>query len=75
MNFDEYKKMWGQTVTKYSQIAQVFIDFLKGNIRKYPFSEGSIQPETMTIMDPLIFMNKNLLFTINSQPKVNGALY
>lgn len=69
---DELKKLWGDQVLSFQDITTVFVNFLLGKIRKYPFSEGSLQPETETIMDPLIKMNANKLFTINSQPKVNG---
>lgn len=72
-NLDELRKLWGEQVLKYNDIITVFVKFLQGKIRKYPFSEGSLQPETDTIMEPLIRMNENKLFTINSQPKVNGV--
>lgn len=72
-NMDELKKLWGEQVLNLSDIIKVFVLFLQGKIRKYPFSEGSLQAETDTIMDPLIKMNESKLFTINSQPRVNGA--
>jgi methylenetetrahydrofolate reductase (NADPH) len=67
------KKLWGEKVESYKDVSKVFTNYLQGKIRKYPFSEGSLQPETETIMEPLVKMNNNLLFTINSQPKVNGV--
>ena len=67
------KKIWGEQVLNYDNIAAVFINYLQGKIRKYPFSEGSLQAETDLIMQPLITMNQNRIFTINSQPKVNGV--
>jgi len=54
-------------------VSNVFVLYLQGKIRKYPFSEGSLQPETDTILEPLINMNNHKLFTINSQPRVNGV--
>jgi hypothetical protein len=41
-NFDELKKMYGETVSSYNDIAEVFISYLTGKIKKYPFSEGSL---------------------------------
>lgn len=41
-NFDELKKMYGENISKYSDISDVFINYLTGKIRKYPFSEGSL---------------------------------
>lgn len=63
---EELRQMWGDSVTSYSSVIDVFVNFLSGKIRKYPFSEGSIQPETTTIMEPLINMNRHKLLTINS---------
>jgi methylenetetrahydrofolate reductase (NADPH) len=70
---DELKKLWGEQVLNYQDVANVFINYLQGKIRKYPFSEGSLQSETDIIMDPLVNMNLNHIFTINSQPRVNGV--
>jgi len=71
---EEHKKLWGQEVVNYGQVSKVFTLYLQGKIRKYPFSEGTpLQPETDTILEPLIAMNNNKLFTINSQPRVNGV--
>jgi methylenetetrahydrofolate reductase (NADPH) len=72
-NFDDLKRMYGENVSNYNDIAEVFISYLTGKIKKYPFSEGSLQLETKVILDPLVLMNRNYIFTINSQPKVNGV--
>ena len=72
-NFDEKKKLWGESITNLKQISEVFVNYLSGKLKKFPFTEGSLQPETAVILAPLIKMNANYLFTINSQPKVNGA--
>lgn len=65
-NFDELKKIYGENLSKYSDISEVFVNYLTGKIKKYPFSEGSLQIETKEIIEPLIKMNKNYIFTINS---------
>jgi methylenetetrahydrofolate reductase (NADPH) len=54
-------------------VSKVFVAYLSGSIKKFPFSEGSLAAETSTISEPLLKMNQNKLLTINSQPKVNGA--
>ena len=65
-NFDEKKKLWGEELINLKQVADVFIRYLSGKLKKFPFSEGSLQPETAVILEPLIRMNTNYLFTINS---------
>eukprot|EP00350_Pseudokeronopsis_sp_OXSARD2_P009114 CAMPEP_0170550638 /NCGR_PEP_ID=MMETSP0211-20121228/8664_1 /TAXON_ID=311385 /ORGANISM="Pseudokeronopsis sp., Strain OXSARD2" /LENGTH=194 /DNA_ID=CAMNT_0010857279 /DNA_START=777 /DNA_END=1361 /DNA_ORIENTATION=+ len=72
-NFDEKKKQWGESITNLKQISEVFVNYLSGKLKKFPFTEGSLMPETAVILAPLIKMNANYLFSINSQPKVNGA--
>lgn len=41
-NFDELKKLYGENISKLSEIAEVFVNYLTGKIKKYPFSEGSL---------------------------------
>lgn len=65
-NFEEKKKVWGEKINSLSQIGDVFINYLTGKIKKFPFAEGSLHLETKTIIDELVKMNKNKLFTINS---------
>lgn len=73
-NFDDLKKMYGENISKLSDISKVFTSYLTGKIKKYPFSEGSLQIETKEILDPLVKMNQSYIFTINSQPRVNAVL-
>jgi len=72
-NFEELKKLYGENVLHYRDIGNLFVKYLKGEVKKYPFSEGSLQLETNVILDQLVKINQNYIFTINSQPKVNGA--
>lgn len=53
-------------------MSNVFVAYLTGKIKKFPFSEGRIALETNDICDVLVQLNKNKLLTINSQPRVNG---
>jgi hypothetical protein len=41
-NFEELRNIYGQNVSNLQDIASVFIRYLKGEIKKYPFSEGSL---------------------------------
>lgn len=73
VNFDEKKKQWGAECKSYDDVSKVFCEYISGTIKKFPFSEGSLAEETNTISEPLEKMNKSKLFTINSQPRVNGV--
>jgi methylenetetrahydrofolate reductase (NADPH) len=72
MNFADKQKMWGTECTNLKAISVIFQKYLNGKLKKYPFSEGSLAPETNLLRDLLLKMNQNYMFTINSQPRVNG---
>jgi len=72
MNFEEKKKIWGEHIVSLDDVSRIFINYLNGKLKKYPFSEGSLAPETNLLLDLLQKLNKNYMFTINSQPRVNG---
>ena len=72
-NVKEKTKCWGSKCTSYDDVIAVFVAYLQGKIKKFPFSEGSLAPETIDINDILLKLNRNKFFTINSQPKVNGV--
>ena len=42
INHDSKKKDWGLTCRNVSDVSKVFVKFLKGEIKKFPFSEGAI---------------------------------
>lgn len=73
INIEEKRKFWGETCTSLDDISNVFINYLTGKIKKFPFSEGALALETGDLTDVLVQMNKARLFTINSQPQVNAA--
>lgn len=73
VNFEEKKKQWGAECKSYDDVSKVFCNYISGEIKKFPFSEGSLADETYTISESLVTMNQNKLFTINSQPRVNGV--
>jgi len=68
----EKRKLWGEEVLSIDQISEVFIAFVTRKIKKFPFSEGPMTAESNDIRDVLVNFNKNRIFTINSQPQVNG---
>ena len=72
-NMAERKQVWGEKIECLDDIVKVFVSYLSGKIKKFPFAEGHLQPETNDILKPLITMNECKLLTINSQPRVNGA--
>ena len=48
------------------EVSTIFVKYLQGKIKKFPFSEGTIALETADISQILISLNANKLFTINS---------
>ncbi|AET38575.1 methylenetetrahydrofolate reductase (NAD(P)H) MET13 Ecym_3063 [Eremothecium cymbalariae DBVPG len=64
--------LWGQPKTL-QDLAHLLITYLKGNIKCLPWSDVPLSREVDEILDSLLTLNSNLIFTINSQPKVNGV--
>lgn len=54
-------------------MSNIFISYLTGKIKKFPFAEGPIAQETSHIIDFLMELNKNKILTINSQPRCNAV--
>lgn len=42
INVEEKKKLWGETLTSLDQVGEVFMNYLNGKIKKFPFSEGAL---------------------------------
>lgn len=67
------KTMWGEKVTSLKDVAQVFINYVDGKINKLPWcEEAELQSEIVLLKDLIINLNKCNIFTVNSQPAVNG---
>ncbi|HIA23845.1 MAG TPA: methylenetetrahydrofolate reductase, partial [Candidatus Marinimicrobia bacterium] len=66
------KKMWGEPKS-IKDITDVFVSFCKGKINSLPWCEIPLAIESQQISSDLINFNELGFFTINSQPKVNGA--
>lgn len=72
-NNESLKKVWGNKAESLNDLSNLFINFLEGKVKHIPWCEGfEIQKETSRIKSLLLKMNKKNLFTINSQPQVNG---
>ena len=66
VNINEKRKAWGSTCTSLKDISSVFVNYINGKIKKFPFSEGVLSTETGKMTKFLSNMNQNLMFTINS---------
>jgi methylenetetrahydrofolate reductase (NADPH) len=67
------KKIWGEKLSSIEDVGVVFINFIEGKINKLPWCEESeLEVEINEIKDSLRELNSHRIFTINSQPAVNG---
>lgn len=69
----ERREMWGQAPTSTDNITQTFVAYVRGDIKSLPWCNTPLHLETQSIREQLISINKNGYWTLNSQPKVNGA--
>jgi len=71
--FKNLKKMWGDKLNSLEDVSKVFLNYINGNIKKLPWCEESeLSNEIVYIKDVLHQLNQKNVFTINSQPPVNG---
>jgi methylenetetrahydrofolate reductase (NADPH) len=63
---------WWKRPTIAEDISNLFVEFIQGKIPLLPWSEGSPLPETEAIQSRLVSCNERGLWTIGSQPAVNG---
>ncbi|KAI0564155.1 Methylenetetrahydrofolate reductase [Gracilaria domingensis] len=69
----EAAKLYGE-IKDFDDVAFVFTRFQKGELKRLPWSETEeLATETSVISAPLLWLNRNGLLTINSQPRVNAA--
>jgi methylenetetrahydrofolate reductase (NADPH) len=66
------KKLWGEPKS-IRDITKVFVSFCEGKINSLPWCEIPLAIESRQISKELTKLNESGFFTINSQPKVNGA--
>ncbi|EFX01553.1 methylenetetrahydrofolate reductase [Grosmannia clavigera kw1407] len=71
MSVGQAMKLWGRPSTA-DDVSQIFIRHLRGELSAIPWSEEEFNPETETIRDRLVSLNKKGWWTVASQPAVNG---
>lgn len=64
-------ELWGEP-QDFSQLSQIFVNYLEGKLKSLPWSDDPINPETNPILQELIELNSKGYYTINSQPCING---
>lgn len=69
---EERKKMWGENPQSFEDISKTFVRHVNGQLDILPWNDVPLSQETTSIKDNLVKLNSNGLFTINSQPAVNG---
>lgn len=70
---EEAARRYGE-VKGFNDVMDVFTRFQKRELTRLPWSETEeLATETSLIVVPLVWMNRNGLLTINSQPRVNAA--
>ncbi|TMS34454.1 hypothetical protein L596_002044 [Steinernema carpocapsae] len=79
---DHMLDMYGRQLNSVDDVRKVFVNFItqeenenRVKVTRLPWNEqeSGTLPETTLIQEQLLWCNKNGIFTINSQPAVNGA--
>eukprot|EP00357_Protocruzia_adherens_P033016 CAMPEP_0114993432 /NCGR_PEP_ID=MMETSP0216-20121206/12526_1 /TAXON_ID=223996 /ORGANISM="Protocruzia adherens, Strain Boccale" /LENGTH=592 /DNA_ID=CAMNT_0002357073 /DNA_START=250 /DNA_END=2028 /DNA_ORIENTATION=- len=65
-------QMWGEPKTL-GDIAKVFVGLFDRSVKRLPWMESHLGEETTLINEFLVSLNKREVFTINSQPRINGV--
>lgn len=65
-------ELWS-TPTSLKDISNLVIDYLHGKLKCLPWSDVPLNHEVDPILPDLIELNENLIITVNSQPRINGA--
>lgn len=64
-------ELWNKP-TSLQDISNLIIGYLHGNLKCLPWSDVPLNHEVDDILKHLVELNRHGIFTINSQPKVNG---
>lgn len=64
--------LWGEPSTP-AEFGNLIIGYLNGEVKSLPWSDAPVSSEIDEIKANLIALNKRGIFTINSQPAVNGV--
>jgi len=74
-SMEKRRQMWGKNPTKIEDLQAVFIKFLRGEgVTRLPWCAESVSDETNMLKKQLVRLNQRGCLTINSQPRVNGAI-
>jgi methylenetetrahydrofolate reductase (NADPH) len=66
------RKKWGEPKS-IRDVADLFVKYIEKQIDSLPWSEAPLTSEADTLKEDLIELNKRGLFTVNSQPAVDGV--
>lgn len=64
--------LWGQPASA-KEFGDLIVNYLEGKVKSLPWSDTPISNEIESIKSSLIDLNKRGIFTVNSQPAVNGV--
>ncbi|KAI1810072.1 methylenetetrahydrofolate reductase 2 [Poronia punctata] len=65
------RALWGQPKSL-EDVSRLFVRHLKGELSAIPWTEEEVHEETGTITEQLLRLNEQGLWTVASQPAVNG---
>ncbi|KAF3935238.1 hypothetical protein ABW19_dt0202112 [Dactylella cylindrospora] len=68
----EALRLWGKP-TDIKDISELFVKNVSGEIEAMPWSEDTLNPESLVIREELVKMNSKGWWTVASQPAVNSA--
>ncbi|KAF1780120.1 FAD-linked oxidoreductase-like [Phytophthora cactorum] len=70
----ERRAMWGEAPASKEDVRRTFVQYVRGEISSLPWCDAALHAETSTVQQELAAANSAGFLTINSQPRVNGAL-
>ena len=65
-------ELWGLPQSL-AELSGIIINYLKGDLKSLPWSDGPVGDDTKVIVDDLIYLNQHGFFTMNSQPALNAV--
>lgn len=65
-------KLWGHPTSSHD-FGELIVHYLRGDVKSLPWSDSPVSNEIDSIKERLIALNERGIFTINSQPAVNGV--
>jgi methylenetetrahydrofolate reductase (NADPH) len=67
----EAQEWWGFP-SSIEDIRNLFVSYIRGDVKYLPWSDSPISAEIQTIRERLVGLNRSGFLTINSQPAING---